>query len=628
MLQARLAPSCQMIQDKQYETRDRAQERSSGMTTDIGDSRGRPLKAWMRALERTAPITKNPLVTLPMVIDKQADTLGTKPALLAGSECLTYAALAELSHRYSRWALQQNIAHGDVVALIMPNCPAYMAIWLGITRVGGVVALINTNLASAALAHCIAIVAPKHVVVAAELEGALVGTLPSLPPGVRIWVHGESRHGFPDIAQDVSQHAGKPLAETDFSSPSLADRALCIYTSGTTGLPKAANVSHFRVMQWCQWFAGLMDIGPTDRMYNCLPMYHSIGGVVAMGAPLVAGGSVMIRERFSASRFWDDVIEWDCTLFQYIGELCRYLVQSPRHPKEARHRIRLCCGNGLREDVWDAFKTRFHIPQILEYYAATEANFSLFNCEEKPGVIGRIPPFLAQRTKVALIKVDVETGTPIRNDDGLCQRCVAGGAGEALAKIGDGGASQGSRFEGYTDKTASERKILRGVFAAGDAWYRTGDLMRQDEQGFFYFIDRLGDTFRWKGENVSTAEVAEALTACPGVIDAVVYGVPVPGTEGRAGMAALMIGDDFDLAAFHSHVAARLPLYARPLFLRICSEFAMTATFRPKSFELAREGYDPGAIADALYVDDRDKEAFVPLDSALYARIVSQEMRL
>jgi fatty-acyl-CoA synthase len=598
------------------------------MTTDLGDSRGRPLKAWVRALERTAPIAKNPFVTLPVVIDRQAEAFGSTPALLAGPECLTYAALSELSHRYSRWAHQQDLAQGDVVALIMPNCPAYMAIWLGITRIGGVVALVNTNLAPAALAHCVNVVAPKHVVVASELEGALVGALPLLPPGIRIWAHGESRHGFPDIDRETGYYSGAPLAETDFSPPSLADRALYIYTSGTTGLPKAANVSHFRVMQWCQWFAGLMDIGPADRMYNCLPMYHSIGGVVAMGAPLVAGGSVVIRERFSASRFWDDVIAWDCTLFQYIGELCRYLVQSPAHPKEVQHRIRLCCGNGLREDVWSAFKHRFRIPQILEYYAATEANFSLFNCEEKPGAIGRIPPFLAQRTKVALIKVDVETGTPVRGGDGLCQRSSAGESGEALAKIGDDGSSHGSRFEGYTDKNASERKVLREVFAAGDAWYRTGDLMRQDEQGFFYFIDRLGDTFRWKGENVSTAEVAEILAACPGVSDAVVYGVRVPGSEGRAGMAALVIGDDFDLAAFRRHVAERLPIYARPLFLRICGEFAKTATFRPKSFELSREGYDPALIRDALYVDDRDKEAFARLDAAIYARILSREMRL
>jgi fatty-acyl-CoA synthase len=598
------------------------------MTTDLGDGGRRPLKAWVRALERTAPIAKSPFVTLPVVIERLADKLGTASALIADSESLTYSALNELSHRYARWALRQNVAPGDVVALVMPNCPAYVAIWLGITRVGGVVALVNSNLPPAALAHSIKIVTPKQVIIASELEGTLVGALPLLPPGGRYWVHGDGSHGFPNIDSDAEHYAGNPLGNAEYQPPSLADRALCIYTSGTTGLPKAANVSHFRLMQWSQWFAGLMDIGPADRMYNCLPMYHAIGGVVAIGAPLVAGGSVVIRERFSASRFWDEVAHWDCTLFQYIGELCRYLVQSPPHAREAQHRIRLCCGNGLRADVWGEFKRRFRIPHILEYYAATEANFSLFNCEEKPGAIGRIPAFLAQRSAVALIKVDIETGTPVRDDSGFCLRCSGDEPGEAVARIDDDGSTLGSRFEGYTDKEATDRKVLRNVLASNDAWYRTGDLMRQDEQGFFYFIDRLGDTFRWKGENVSTAEVAQALASCPGVIDAVVYGVPLPGTEGRAGMAALVIGDGFDLIAFRSHLADRLPDYARPLFLRICGEFATTSTFRPKSHELSREGYDPSVIRDELYFDDRDRAAFLKLDAALYERIVSRRIRL
>ncbi len=361
-------------------------------------------------------------------------------------------------------------------------------------------------------------------------------------------------------------------------------------------------------MQWSHWFAGLMDITPSDRMYNCLPMYHSIGGVVAVGAPLVTGASVVIRQRFSATRFWDEVTDWNCTLFQYIGELCRYLVQSPPHPKETEHRLRLCCGNGLRADVWDVFKSRFQIPELLEYYAATEANFSLYNCEGRPGAIGRIPPFLAQqRRTVALIKVDVETGAPLRGADHFGQRCQMGEIGEAVSKIAVDASSPGARFEGYADKEASERKILRDLFAPGDAWYRTGDLMRQDERGFFYFVDRLGDTFRWKGENVSTAEVASAIASCPGIVSTVVYGVPVPGTEGRAGMAALVIADGFDLTAFRRHLADRLPDYARPVFLRISPELDMTPTFRPKAHDLARAGYDPAAISDSLYVDDRTK---------------------
>jgi fatty-acyl-CoA synthase len=585
------------------------------------DSSNRPLNAWVRALEMTAPLAQNSSATLPVLIENLGEKFATAPALLSERQSFTYRDLAERANRYARWALRQGLAHGDVVCLFMPNCPEYMAIWLGITRIGGIVALVNTNLSGDPLEHAINSVAPKHVIVGAELAHVFAAVLPQLAPGLRCWAYGEGNHGYPRIDHEIQRGDGDGLHSSECQPPSLKDRALYIYTSGTTGLPKAANVSHFRLMQWSHWFAGMMDTRPSDRMYNCLPMYHSIGGVAAMGAILVNGGSVVLRQRFSASRFWDDVVASDCTLFQYIGELCRYLLNSPPHPREAEHRIRLCCGNGLRADVWDEFKRRFRIPQILEFYAATESNVSLYNCEGKPGAIGRIPSFLAHRFPMALVKFDIETGEPVRNDEGFCIRCSTNEVGEAMGKIVDDGSSPGSRFEGYTDADASDRKVLRNVFLNGDAWFRTGDLMRRDEQGYFYFIDRIGDTFRWKGENVSTTEVAETISACPGVIEAVVYGVTIPGTEGRAGMAALVVSETFDLVAFRQHLAERLPEYARPVFLRIRGEIEMTATFRPKKQALSREGYDPAVITDVLYFNDQARQGFVKLDTALYERI-------
>ena len=228
--------------------------------------------------------------------------------------------------------------------------------------------------------------------------------------------------------------AGDSLDRSEYRPPTIADRALYIYTSGTTGLPKAVNVSHFRLMQWSHWFAGMMDTRPDDRIYNCLPMYHSVGGVVAIGAALVNGGSVVLRERFSASGFWDDVVESKCTIFQYIGELCRYLVNTPARTPEAQHQLRLACGNGMRAEVWEEFQRRFQIPQILEFYAATEGNFSLYNCEGRVGAIGKIPSFLKHRLSMALVKFDFETGEPIRNEEGFCIRCSANEAGEAIGQ--------------------------------------------------------------------------------------------------------------------------------------------------------------------------------------------------
>jgi fatty-acyl-CoA synthase len=440
-------------------------------------------------------------------------------------------------------------------------------------------------------------------------------------------VHGPSDADLLPLDALLRQQPGEPLGAADRAAPSIDATALYIYTSGTTGLPKAARVSHYRLMQWSHWFAGLMNTGPDDIMYNCLPLYHSIGGVVATCATLVGGGAVVLRPRFSAADFWRDVRDEKCTLFQYIGELCRYLVNAPVHPDEQRHALRLACGNGLRAEVWGPFETRFRIHRILEYYAATEGTFSLYNCEGEPGAIGRIPPYLVQQSSIALLRFDVERGEPRRNAAGYCEPCEADEVGEAVGRIPADPDARVGRFEGYAGDDDG-RKVLRDVFAPGDAWYRTGDLMRRDSRGFFYFVDRVGGTFRWKGENVSTAEVAAVLGALPGVLEAVVYGVAIPGTDGRAGMAAISVAADFDLRAFRSEVAARLPSYARPLFLRLLPTLETTATFKPIMGELVRAGFDPAAVSDPVYVDSPAEGTFVRLDGELYAAIVAGAVRL
>jgi fatty-acyl-CoA synthase len=618
----------------------------SVMVSERNGSAGAPsrggapaIKGWVRALEMTARIERHPLRTLPVLVNEMAQAVGQAPALLSDRECFSFRQLAERANRYARWALDQGLRVAETICLLMPNRPEYVAIWLGITQVGGVVALLNTNLSGAALAHCVKIAAPRHIIVAAELLEAFHRAAPLLDEAVPLWIHGETEMPgtqagrFACIEPEIEGFGGEELTASERRHVSLSQRALCIYTSGTTGLPKAANVSHHRIMSWSCWFAGMMDVGSTDRMYDCLPMYHSVGGVVAIGSLLVVGGSVVIREKFSARTFWDDIVAFDCSLFQYIGELCRYLLNSPAPEEMKEHRLRLCCGNGLRADIWSEFKARFRIPQILEFYAATEGNFSLYNLEGKPGAIGRIPPFMAKGFPAAIVRFDVETGEPARDAQGACIRCSRDEVGEAIGRISIGristdGSRPANRFEGYTSGADTDKKILRNVFAEGDAWLRTGDLMRQDEMGFFYFVDRVGDTFRWKGENVSTIEVAEALSSCPGVIEANVYGVAVPGTEGRAGMAALVVDPSFELATLRAHLVERLAVYARPLFLRISAELEITETFKQKKHNLAREGFDPAIVPDRLYVDHPRLQAYVPLDVTLHELIKAGRLRL
>ena len=586
------------------------------------------LKGALRTLKLTTSIAKNPTRVFPQVILELADKYGDAPALLSDREHFTYRELAARSNRYARWALAQDLRKGDTVCLMMPGRPEFLAAWIGITRVGGVVALINTHLTGTALAYCINVVSPKHIIVAAELFDALEGTRAHIAGEPKVWLYGDADANFPRIDRALDSVGSGNLAAAELPALTIEDRALYIYTSGTTGLPKAANVNHYRVMLASYAFAGVMDTRPTDRMYDCLPLYHTAGGVVATGALLVKGGSVVIRDKFSAREFWDDVVRWDCTCFQYIGELCRYLVNSPPSPKEREHHLRLACGNGLRPDVWPQFKRRFRIPQIIEFYAATEGNVSLFNFDGREGAVGRLPWWIAARFPTKIVRFDPESQQPVRDGRGFCIECEVDEPGEVIGKIMKDASRPGQRFEGYANETETNRKIMHDVFKKGDVWFRTGDLMRKDKSGYFYFVDRIGDTFRWKGENVSTTEVEEAVGRFDGVLETNVYGVQISGHEGRAGMAAIVAKDNLNLTALHDYIAQQLPEYARPVFLRIRKDNDVTSTFKQKKINLVKEGFDPGRTADPIYFNDPQRKAFVRVDPALYERINSGELRL
>lgn len=586
------------------------------------------LRGAVRTLRMTTPIAGNPSRVFPMVVDELAARYGDAPALLSDRERFSYRELAARSNRYARWALAQGIAKGDTVCLMMPNRPEFLALWLGVIRIGGAVALINTNLAGPALAHCINVVTPKHIIVAAELLPALQTAQTYLTANATWWLHGDASAGHARLDREIETFPGDPLTETERRPLTIEDRALFIYTSGTTGLPKAANMNHYRVMLASHAFAGVMDTRADDCMYDCLPMYHTAGGLLATGAVLVKGGSVVLREKFSAREFWDDIARWNCTLVQYIGELCRYLVNSPPHPKERAHRLRLVCGNGLRSDIWRQFKERFHIPQIVEFYAATEGNVTMFNFEGKEGAVGRIPWFLGHRFPTKVVRFDLERQEPVRDERGFCIECNSEEPGEVIGKILNDSSKPGARFEGYVAESETEKKILRNVFAKDDVWFRTGDLMRKDENGYFYFVDRIGDTFRWKGENVSTTEVEEAIGAFEGVLAANVYGVRVPGRDGRAGMAAIVAEPTFNLGAFREHLGQRLPEYARPVFLRLRQNIDVTATFKTKKVDLVRQGFDPRMTDDPIYFNDPLAKALVQIDLPLYEHLIAGQMRL
>jgi fatty-acyl-CoA synthase len=577
-----------------------------------------------RLLRRVGKLKPDSPHTVADIIERWARQTPAATAVLFEDKRYTYAEYDGAANRYARWAQAQGLKKGDVVALLMENRPEYLFAWAGLIKIGAVAALINTNLKEKALAHSLAVAEARHLILGAELADNFATCLDELSVPIKVWTTGGSVQGTENLDAALAAQSPASLPAGTRTGMTAGDKCFYIYTSGTTGLPKAANMSHLRIQTMMHSFAAAMKSTARDRMYVVLPLYHSAGGVCALGSALTSGGSVVIRRKFSATNFWDDCVKYRATQFQYIGELCRYLLNTPPHKLERKHKLRVVMGNGLRPEIWPAFKARFRIPKIIEFYGATEGNVALVNMDGRVGAVGRIPWYLKRLLPTRLVRFDVEQEQPVRGPDGFCLECGSGDVGEAIGRIDE----ERGRFEGYTKGAETEKKILRDVFVKGDAWFRTGDLLKQDEIGYFYFIDRIGDTFRWKGENVATSEVAEAICVFPGVKEANVYGVQVPGADGRAGMAALVTeGGKLDLTAFKAHVEKNLPAYSRPIFLRLQPEIEVTGTFKHRKIELVKEGFDPRAVKEPLYFLEPVQSRYVPLTAELYDRIAAGEIR-
>ncbi len=582
------------------------------------------LRGLLRTLQRVRTIAADSPNLICDDLEAAVDTWRERPAISFEAQTISYGELDAIANRYAHWAQEHGLRRGQTVALFLPNRIDYLSIWYGLSKVGVATALINNNLTGAQLAHCLEISGAVNVIADAETAPVFAAVKDSLSRHTVVWTLGPAHGDQRDLTKALKSCSQLRPDRSVREGLTGRDVALYIYTSGTTGLPKAAKITHMRAQLFMRGFAGATGATQDDRLYQVLPLYHSTGGLCGMGAVLLNGGSVALRTKFSASRFWADLAAEKCTLFVYIGELCRYLVNHPESDDEHGHRLRLAFGNGLRPDIWETVKTRFRIPDILEFYGSTEGNVSLFNFDGKPGSIGRVPAYVKKRFNIRLVRFDVETEAPVRGLDGRCQEAEAGEVGECLGHIG--GDVRGE-FAGYADKTASEKKILRDVFEDGDAWFRTGDLMRQDEEGYFYFVDRVGDTFRWKGENVSTGEVAGLLSGIAGVKEATVYGVKVGDQDGRAGMASLVVGSGFEIKDLAAAVDAELPAYARPVFIRLEPEIEVTGTFKYRKVDLVNDGFDPAKIDRPLYVRDAEK-GYVKLTKTLFNKINSGAMRV
>lgn len=559
-------------------------------------------------------------------LEKRVDKFGTNIAFIEDDRQWTYDEFEAYANKVAGWAKAQGLVANDTVAIFVRNRLEYVALWFGLSKLGIIPALLNFQLSGAALAHCVNISDAKHLILDHEMSDQWAAAQENVKSDLIVWAAFGEITEYPTFDEALTDVVPNRPSKSERKGLKAGGQAIKMFTSGTTGLPKAAKVTHVRAQNYLRALGTGAKSGPTDRMMMVLPLYHATGGLVGIGCALTNGGAVIVQSKFSATKFWDEAVRHGATQFTYVGELCRFLLSTPPHPLERDHKIRWAIGNGLRKEVWEGFTKRFNIPHIIEFYGATEGNVSLINVDGPPGAVGRVPDYLKFKFNVDVIRFDVDTEENPRGADGFCVRADHDETGEVIGEIRTDDAR--FRFDGYQNESATKKKILRNVFKKDDAWFRTGDLMKRDKLGYYYFMDRVGDTYRWKAENVATGEVASILSKYEGVTQANVYGVEVPGYDGRAGMAAIVAEKEPDLEKLMELVTTELPVFARPVFLRLSKESDTTSTFKFKKTNLVKAGYNPANISEPLYYVNSATGQFEKLDKSAFKKINSGDIRL
>ncbi|MDA7718624.1 long-chain-acyl-CoA synthetase [Pseudomonadales bacterium] len=562
-------------------------------------------------------------------VEANALKFGQRSAIVFEGQEVNWSEFNALANRYAHYLKSQGVQRGDTVSVIMENRIEFLALLVGVNKIGVTAGLINTNLTGKPLVHCITVTHSKKCIFGSEVSGALNEVKDEL--GL---TEGEDYFEMPDGGLDATTNWAKNLAEGAAAASSenpeetslitLGEVALYIFTSGTTGLPKAAVLSNRRYLTSAD-MAAMAGFKCTeqDRMYICLPLYHGTGLMVGAGAAMVSGASMFIRRKFSASNFLPEVREHGCTLLVYIGELCRYLSNTEAQAGDDKNPLRSMMGNGMRPDVWLGFKKRFGISRVAEFYGASEGNVAFANLMNRDCTVGMTS------AEVALVEYDVDNDEIVRDAAGRCVPVKAGEPGLLLGKI-----TEDTVFEGYTDPEATEKKIVRSALESDDAWFNSGDLMRTVDVGFtlgyphYQFVDRVGDTFRWKSENVSTNEVGEIINGFDQIKFCNVYGVEIPGTDGRAGMAAVTLQDgaaELDVDAFSTFLRSELPAYAVPLFVRIQPDIDVTGTFKMVKGDLRKQAYDIRSFDDTVYALLPGSDRYAAFDLAMLEKIEARE---
>ncbi|XP_027716888.1 bile acyl-CoA synthetase [Vombatus ursinus] len=522
------------------------------------------------------------------------------------------------------------LKEGDVAALFFlgPQGISTLSLWFGLSKLGCQVAWINPHIRGPPLLHAVLSAGSCILLADPELQEVVEVIAPELmAKGVQCFYLSSTSptKGVEPLKDRIEAASSDPVPPQIRAGVTSKSMALFIYTSGTTGLPKPVILNHNRVLMMASSLRAC-GVRQSDVFYTALPLYHTSALLVGIMGCIERGCTCILAPKFSVSRFWDDCRKYQVTVIQYVGEVLRYLCSSPERPCDQEHKVRLAIGNGLREEVWKQFLKRFGPIRVCEIYGSTEGNMGFINYTGRVGAIGKSSPLLWLLSPFELIQFDTETEKPVRDKKG---RCIPVGPGEAGLLVSL--VTSFSPFLGYLGSPEhTERKLLRDVLRPGDIYFNSGDLLSRDSEGFLYFQDRIGDTFRWKGENVSTREVEGMLSLVDFLEEVNVYGVPVPGCEGKVGMAAVRLrpGKAFDGQKLHSFIENGLPVYAAPHFIRIQDSLETTGSFKLIKSRLVQEGFDLSAISDPLYVLDRKSKTFQPLTLDLYHAILDGSFQL
>ena len=560
---------------------------------------------------------------------KTVEKFGNRDFIYFENQTLTYSEVDQAANIFAKKLIDDGVVHGDKVILFMENRPEYIISILALNKIGAIGVLINTSLTGKPLIHCINSSDSKKCIVGAELALSLEDVLSEINIKNKTdiyWISDGDTFKCPDWSLDIKDfiNDSKNIDIEISSKVTAKDTAFYIFTSGTTGVPKAALFPNSKIIAASvNIVKGGYRLNETDCMYNCLPLYHSTGLMLGLCACIEAGSATFIRRKFSASAFWKEANKYKTTAFVYVGELCRYLSFQEPIEEEKNNPISKMVGNGLRPDLWDCFRNRFGVERIIEIYGASEGNALFMNLLNKDQTIGMT------NAKVGIFEYDVAEDKLVKDTDGRYVEVDEHQPGLLLVEIGPNAV-----YNGYTDKKASEAKVIQNVLVEGDRWFNTGDLVKTMDVGFslgrthYQFVDRVGDTFRWKSENVSTNEVAEILNSYHEVNMANVYGVKVANSEGRAGMVAFNCNlEKFDWLSFSDFVSKKLPSYAQPVFVRIIDELETTGTFKLKKNDLREEAFHLDKVnGDLVFVKKPGKNSYERLDKDFYQRIKSGDV--